>query len=271
MIDNLRCLFFTTENRVDLMSLTLKYFLKFNKNLKISVAINKIPINKVLPYSNQIEYLDGQTDIKSDKTHFTNTLKNVLPKIKEDYIFYFCDDYFLMSDINVDDLNKLMRFIDEENIDYFGFEEVGCGEMIETEPYISNNYPFDKNSLRIKNNNYRYLYSVQPTIWKKKSLFDLSSKFLNHSIHNIDETLSHIKKSNTFKCICNTLKSHYTYEHSIDNYFIIAYAELTRHGVFLHPDNGCPVTKDILAVKLIDKLIHEENILQKPEFLRFFI
>lgn len=271
MIDNLRFVFFTVEERLPILNLALKYYLK-HSNIKVSVIFNKMPADKKLLYTNRVEYLDGESNITtSERNHFTNSLKNTLPKIKEDYIFYFCDDYFLIKDIKIDDLNKLMKFIVNEDIDYFGFEEVGTGEILETSPYISKNYLFDTNTLRIKNNNYRYLYSVQPTIWKKKSLFDLSNKFPDCSIHHIDETTPSIRESNKFKCMCNTLKSHFTYEHTVDDYFIISYVELTRHGVFNHPRNNCPVADNTLSVNLINNLIEEENLLKRPEYSRFFL
>jgi hypothetical protein len=266
MIDNLRFVFFTNEYNIHLIELTLKYFFKYNnlENIKVSVISNNYKNYDNLPFKDKVEYLSGNVEFQYNGDHFSESLKNVLPNIKEDYIFFFCDDYFFISDTKFDDLNKLMTFIIEEDVDYFGFDDIAGSEIYGFNPYEKNNFPFSKENLYYRGNNYRYLYSVQPSIWKKNSLFELANKF-KFSLHGLDETLPFIKQDNTLKCFSNTSPSHFGYI-ELSDYFIIAYLEIIRHGVFYHSDNGFHLDQNYPVVKFINQLIQEENLQNKSDF-----
>lgn len=263
-LDNLRFVYFTNENNIPLLELTLKYFFKYNtlENIKVSVISNGYKNNK-LPYNDKVSYLNGNSSFESNGEHFSNSLKNTLPQIKEDYIFLFMDDYFFLNNTKFDDLQKLMTFISEEDVDYFGFDDVAGVEIYDWRPYEKENYPFGKESLYYRDNNYRYLYSVQPAIWKRKSLLELSNVW-KFSVHGLDETLSEIKEKNTLKCFGNNIRSHFTYN-DLTDYFIIAYLEVMRHGVLNHYKNGFHGI-DYPLFKFIDQLIIEEDLKNKPEY-----
>jgi hypothetical protein len=272
MLDNLRFVFFTNETNLELINLTLKYFFRFTSehNLKVSVISNKLnSLN--LPYTNKVDYLEGNVEFQHNGGHFGKTLINTLPLIQEDYIFFFCDDYFLVDKLQVDKLANLLSFINKENIDYFGFDDIAGEEILSFKPYDSIDYPFTEFKFYYRDNNYRYLYSVQPTIWKKESLFQLAQLFPNISLHNLDETLPEIKSQNTFKCVCNSLNSHFSYTPLHSNYFILSYIEAIRHGVFHYPDNGFYLSPDYTSVKFIQNLIQEENLKNNKSFDKFFI
>ncbi len=275
-IDNLRFVFFTHENNFHLLELTLKYFFKHNniKGIKVSVISNKIP-NINLPFSDQVEYLDGNEEFNPYGAHFSKSLKNTLSLVKEDYIFLFCDDYFFIRDTKWDDLEKLLNLIQDENIDYFGFDDI-AGEEVYTWPQFSSSHsPFPSNYFYIRDNNYRYLHSVQPTIWNKNSLINLVNKF-DFSLHGLDETLPLIKNNNNLKCLAkdNNLKcclsiTNFLLEGSeLDDldYFVIAYCEIVRHGVFYHPLNGFGIDRKLLVCQLIDAIISDENLLNNNKF-----
>jgi len=266
MIDNLRFIFFTNEYNIHLIELTLKYFFKYNnlENIKVSVISNNYKNYDNLPFKDKVEYLSGNINFKSNGGHFSESLKNVLPDIKEDYIFFFCDDYFFISNTKFDDLNKLMTFIVDENVDYFGFDDISGSEIYGFKPYEKDNFPFGKENLYYRDNNYRHLYSVQPTIWKKDSLLELANKF-EFSLHELDETLPNIQYNNTFKCFSNNLSSHSNYI-ELSDYFIIKYIEVVRHGAFYHSDNGFHLDQNYPVVKFINQLIQEEKLQNKPEY-----
>jgi hypothetical protein len=59
-IDNLRFVYFTNENNIPLLKLTLSNFFKYNnlENIKVSVISNNY-IDDILPYSDVVQYLNG--------------------------------------------------------------------------------------------------------------------------------------------------------------------------------------------------------------------
>ena len=269
-IDNLRFVFFTNECNIHLIKLTLKYFFKYNNldNIKISVISNNYNNVDDLPFKDKVEYLSGNVKFGHNGQHFSESLKCALPNIKEDYIFFFCVDYFFVSNTRFDDLEKLMSIIVNENIDYFGFSflsnELGC----EWKPFVPRNSSFPDDYFYYIDNKYRYLYSVQPTIWKKNSLLELANTY-NFSLHELDETLSVMKTQNTFKCVAKNNKLP-NYVNTLltlpENYFIISYCEIVRHGVFYHPLNGFHLDSNWVNVKFIDKLVQEENLTNNIAF-----
>jgi hypothetical protein len=271
-INNLRFVYFTNENNIPLLKLTLSNFFKYNnlENIKVSVISNNYT-DDILPYSDVVQYLNGNTPFNGQGNHFSNSLKNTLSKIKEEYIFLLLDDYHFIDDTKFSDLQKLMEFIVAEDVDYFGFDDVaanlnadGWSPYYEKWlPYENENYPFGKESLYYRDNNYRYLFSVQPTIWKRKSLMALCDRW-EFSLHGLDETLPQIKQENKLKCFGNSHRSHFTYKSS-DDYFVIAYVEIMRHGGFQHYKN-CNISPDDPVIIYIDQLIKEHDLLNKPEY-----
>lgn len=263
-IDNLRFVYFTNENNIPLLKLTLSNFFKYNNldNIKVSVISNNYN-DDILPYSDVVQYLNGNTPFHAQAKHFSNSLKNTLSEIKEEYIFLLLDDYHFINDTKFSDLQKLMEFIVAEDVDYFGFDDVPDLPADGWSPYEKENYPFGKESLYYRDNNYRYLYSVQPTIWKRKSLMELCDRW-EFSVHDLDETLPQIKQENKLKCFGNSQRSHFTYKPS-DDYFVIAYVEIIRHGGLQHYKN-CAISPDNPVVIYIEQLIKEHDLLNKPEY-----
>lgn len=270
-IDNLRFVFFTNENNTHLIELTLKYFFEYNnlENIKISVISNNYKDRSTLPFQDRVEYLSGDVGFCSGGGHFSESLKHTLSNIKEDYIFFFCDDYFFVSNTNFNDLKKVMNIVVNEDIDYFSFAETGCQEVVcEWKSFKPLSSPFPDDYFYFIDNDYRYLHSVQPAIWKKGSLIELVSKY-NFSLHQLDETLPVIKEQNKLKCIAKSHKiaTHVSTFCSLpETHFCISYCEIVRHGGFWHPKNNPSLSPDWLAVKLIDKLIQDENLLNNVAF-----
>lgn len=263
-ISNIRFVYFTNETNIPLLKLTLPNFFKYNnlENIKVSVISNNYA-DDILPYSNAVQYLNGSTPFHTNGKHFSNSLKNTLSKIQEEYIFLLLDDFFFINDTKFNDLQKLMEFIVAENVDYFGFDDVAGTEIYDWSPYEKENYPFGKGSLYYRDSNYRYLHSLQPTIWKRKSLMALCDRW-EFSVHELDETLPQIKQENKLKCFGNNQLSHFTYT-SPGDYFVIAYVEIIRHGVLQHYKNGFAGT-DYPVFSFIDQLINEHDLLNKSEY-----
>jgi len=262
---DLRFVFFTNEKNINFFSLTLKYFLSHVKeNEKISVILNKITQTD-LPYKDKVEYIDADVDFDSQGKHLGESLSKITTQFKEKYLFLFLDDYFLISNVNYEHLDSVMEIIDKENIDCFSFEYMGAEEFLHSIPFDTDN-KYLKNNLYIKTNKHRYLYSLQPSIWKNESLQKLYGEN-RVTLHEMDETMDNIKEKNELKCLSNTLDSFFN-QIDIQNreHFGIAYCELLRHGVFPTAENGFNVSEDEPMIKLIRKIIKEENLLGKEEF-----
>ena len=268
-LNNLRFIFYTNEKNLHLIELSLKYFFKYNtnSNVKVSVVSNKIIDFETLPFKDKVSYINADINFNSGGFHFSDTMKYALKEIKEEYIFFFCDDYFFTDYTKFDDLEKLLGMIINENIDYFGFDTVAGQEVYNWVPFKSTYSNFPEDYFYLRNNDYRYVYSVQPSIWKKTSL----QKIVNSndfSLHNLDETRKDLVQEN-YKCIakCNkaisTVNDFWPYS---GDYFVINYLESVRHGVFLHSINLSTSDSNYPVVRFNDKLIEEENLLQNLEF-----
>ena len=263
-INDLRFVFFTNEKSTHLMELTLKYFFKHNTVGNVSVIVNNITTDD-LPHKERVEYLNGKADFSSDGGHFAKSLRNTLPLINEEYVFLFMDDYFFAADSKTDQLRSVLDLMKCENIDYFGFEDMEDGYITPDKIFESNCSDIGKGNLFYKGNDYRYLYSLQPTIWKKSSLIEIVNKYPKLSAHEMDETEKEVKDENSLICLCNDLTS-FVNDKDVSDYFCIAYYELIRHGVFHVPENGFALPPDAPYIKFIRKLIDGEGLINNNKF-----
>jgi hypothetical protein len=270
IMDNIRFLFFTNENGSLLGELAVKHFLKHNKKegLKVSLVSNKFKDNS-FQFENKISYLSGDIEFQSNGGHFAQTLLKVLPQIEEEYIFFFCDDYFFTAETKYNDLIEILNILKNDNIDYFCPDD-GCKVngywSTFVEKYTPNYDTKFKDNLFLKNNSHQYLFSVQPCIWKKESLLNLLKTYDNISLHDLDNTLPIIKENNKLKCLISNLNSQLVYFDNNQDYFLIQYIEIIRHGCFLLPENGHYLNPNSNFVIFIKKLIDDEGLLYKPEF-----
>ena len=270
MINNIRFVFFTNEHNVKFAELCLKHFFKHNKRegLKITLLSNKF-IDNNFEHSDKVTYMESNIDKYSQGYHFGKSLLNLLQRIEEDYIFYFCDDYFFIDEIKYDDLEELLNMMVCDNIDYFGFDNVGGIYPInEFEKYTSQCINKYKEHFYFRRPDYQYLYSVQPCIWNRKSFIKILSRHENISLHDLDETKDYLVDG-SLKTIINDLNScfdHVNKKPTNDDYFIIAYNEIVRHGCFNIPENGKPINPNDNGVLFTYKLMEDEGMIYKPEF-----
>ena len=261
---NLAVVVYTNENNLPILQLFLDYFFKHNPNFNLPIYVVGNKFTKPeLPYSDKVKYLAGNVEFNSAGGHFSETLRNVLPQIEEDYIFYFCEDYILTYPIDQNSLTTLMQMIQYENIDLFSFGSV----------YPINNgfSSFDKQYFEIPlyyaDPNYRHTYNVQPGIWKKQSLLQLLNDNPSCSLHDMDNSI--LNNKDKYKVICTNLK---IYDGCCPpDYFVIGYKEVIRHGVFLLVDNGINSDKNNHIEIFVQKLIKDNNIHKKPEYDRYIL
>lgn len=270
-LKNIRFVFNTNEKNISILELALEYFLKYNNfhDVKISVISNGY-LTQDLPFKERVSYLDGKVPLGSDGSHFSQVMRNCLKLIEEEYIFFFCDDYFLIDYTKRDDLLKLLSIIKKQNIDYFCFDELAGSENPEVD-YKKIDSEYFNGSIFYRNNDYRYLFSVQPSIWKVKSYLEILEKYPKLSLHQFDETIKELKQNNIYNCACTNLDSHFSYKDITNDYFIIAYCELVRHGVFHIPENGFPINENCNSVKLIRHLCESKKLLGDDKYKKLFI
>lgn len=271
-MENIRFLFYTNENNQALVELCLKYFFKYNTNekLKVSVLSNGYK-NKDFHFNDRVNYLSSDINLNSTN-RFVDTIKYGLNNIEEDYIFFTLDDYFFRKEIKYDNLNKLINIMDCDNIDFLSFDTLylTTHEYLNWEKFKSNCDNSFEDQLIYRPNSFDFLYSVQPSIWRKSSLLNIVETCGNFSLHNLDKTIDVIKeKTKNYRNLSTNVISSFDFNDDIkkiDEYFLIAYSEVVRHGVFLIPENGYPSDIIYENAKFIYQIIENENLEAKPEF-----
>jgi len=265
---NLAVVVYTNETNLPILKLFLNYFFKNNPNFDLSVYVVANKFTKSdLPYQDKVKYLPGNVEFQCNGGHFSETLRNVLPQIKEDYVFYFCEDYISRDPIDIGALERLLNMIQDENIDMFTFGSVYAinhGYPVFNIDYEK--YEFDSGIFYTMDLNYQHAYTVQPCIWKKSSLLNLLKDNPSCSLHDMDNSI--LNNKNNYKIICTNFK---IYDGCCPpEYFIIGYEEVVRHGVFLLVDNGISSDRTNHAELFVQKVILDNDLHKNPEYDRYF-
>lgn len=283
----------TNEKVLPLVNLSLKYFDTFIglDNINISIVSNKFK-DCVFNYSDKVNYITPDVEYDGSGGHFEAVISNALNNIKEEYIFFFCDDYIITKQFDIEALLRLMQFIINEKVDYFSFSSCFVEREMQSNPLAkyrlcdnSEKYGFDKDAFYHFSENFLYLYSVQPCIWKRSSLLELLSYNKNVGIRTLDTSYIKDKKGkyrdqipNTgiycydkwavpddeyqFKKIC-TKYNIFDYSYNPD-FFIFNYIEIVRYGKIwqtLGENNWVQI--------IINQIIKDNDINNKSEFNQF--
>lgn len=288
---NVHFVIHANEKTLPIAGLCLSYFEKYCglDNINISVIGNKF-ITDNLPYKDKVNYISPNIDFDDGGHHFSPVLTKACNEIKEDYIFFFCEDYMLVEDVDFNALDKLVALMNGDNVDMFSFaaNQPAANNFQKYENNVK--YGFVENDIYHVWDGYMYQYSVQPCLWRKSSLLEL----LNHNptlrLHHLDT--SHIKgKAGTYRTIDHsgsaqkyvgwTEKDKYNHKilcprHMIFDYypeagqrFVINYIEVLKTGKFILPENS-RLAVDNRIVQLIFKMIDDNNLKNNPDFNRYF-
>lgn len=283
----------TNEMVLPLVNLSLKYFDTYIglDNINISVVSNKFK-DCNLNYSDKVNYITPYVEYDGSGGHFESVMSHTLNQIKEDYIFFFCDDYIITKQFDVEALARLVTFIKNENVDYFSFSSCFVEREMQNMPLAkyrlcdnAEKYGFEKDAFYHFSENFLYLYSVQPCIWKKSSLIELLSYNKNIGIRTFDTSYIKDKKGryrnqipNTgiycydewpdltdeyqFKKIC-TKYNIFDYSYQPDT-FIFNYIELVRLGKIWQT-----LGEHNWVQKIINQIIKDNDLFNNPEFHKF--
>ena len=258
---------YTNETNFPILELFLKYFFKHNPNFIYPIYVVSNNLTKTeLPYQDKVTYLSGNVEWNSQGKHFSQTLSNVLPQIKEEYIFYFCEDYILTNPIHVSALENLLKLMQDENVDMFSF--ASSYPVNHKWPLLDvecSKYSFEPNTFYSTDNQYKHAYSVQPCIWKKSSLQQLLIDNPEASLHDMDNSV--LNNKDNYKIICTNYK---IYDGCCPpEYFIMGYIEIIRHGVFLMALNGHDYIENTFQDEFLKQLIKETQLHTKPEYDKY--
>ena len=235
-IDNLAVVVYTNETYFPILKLFIKYFRRYcPANPHIYVVANNTK-NMKEQFDN-VTFLDGNVEFHANGNHFSHTMKNVLPLIKEEYIFWFCDDYMMTSEVDMVQLNNLFRFVKEQNIDMFTFATTQRSVLLECKPYEVDyeSYGLSGEAFVHIAMDYKHRFSVQPCIWKKSSL----ERVVNEndiSLHGLD--CSEVINPETYTIVGTPYIIYGDLCPTCPHKFAIQYIEIIRHGAFLLYWNG---------------------------------
>lgn len=280
MIDDFAFLVYTNENYLPIADLTMMEFDKWcpENSFKRYLVSNKFTDYQFT--TKKFISLESQTNFDGAGNHFGETLSKALVRIPEEYIFFLCDDYFVIDKPNLENLKDLLKIIKKSEIDFFSFASMGPN---------SNWQIFDEkegllSDIKLFNipESYQYRHSVQPCIWKKSSLLEILNHNKDLPIHHLDTTNILNKKGfgrefsyeksvwgeypnnegYGFKCICTDFKA---YDELFEyRYFIFPYVEIVRHGHF-------NLWSETHTKKLILKLIEERDLKNNQYYKKFLL
>ena len=170
-MNNLSLLTYTHTNTKDVHPAYFGRLEKYFPSLKNSF----VTCNEKIDYTNCIVYDDS-------KTHGTQMI-NALKQIPTDYVIYAQEDYILFDYVKVDELNKLIEYMEsDKEIPFIRLIQSGLGNV--TKQY--------NEDLAYLDSDWEYYFSTQITIWRKDILMQM---YLNSNPEKITSTEVHLVQS----------------------------------------------------------------------------
>lgn len=272
-------LIYTNEKYQPIADLTMG---EFNRHFPDNQIKRYIVSNRFVDYqfsTTNATFLDCDINFDGMGNHFGQTMIKALEKIEEEYVIFFCDDYMLIDRPDVERLKKLADFIKTKNIDFISFSSMLPKPNWEIFDMKFEDLP-ERNFYLIPEN-YQYLYSVQPCIWKKSSLQEILKYNPTMSLHDLDTTniknregihrqmhyesatwLPYTQGSQNYglKCVCTDFKG---YDELFEfEFFIFPYIEIIRHGFF-------NFWQETNTKRFIEKFIEEKDIKNNQQLKKF--
>lgn len=300
-VPNTHFVIYCNERTIPLAGICLKYFDKYVglDSINISVALNRFNDVSNLPYCDKVNYLSPQIPFDPGGHHFAPVMVHAIDSITEDFIFYFCEDYMLTSDLDFESLNKLINIFTNEKVDNYTFSSFQPENHNKTQqppnffklfPF-SEKYGFKSDELYYVGDGHMHQFSVQPCIWRKSSYKELFKYNPDCRLHHLDS--SHIKGKNgtyrdhhvgsldyylpwssnedyMFRTLCSKYMTFDYYPYA-NQKFIITYVEMVGHGKFTLPGRpGNNLAPDNWVQQKIFEIVNECDLRNKPEFDIYF-
>lgn len=262
-LDLLQTVIYTNNNSVPLAEIALSEFLYFAPNgfnpliLTNGLPINYTPTHPEAIYNTNVANKGGK--------QFSEVMLKFLKGINQKYIFLLLDDYITYKKFSKFDFNKLITFMEDNNVDYFSFDKK---QARLTEQF--NNYKneiYDDGLLNEISNIDIHRYSVQPCIWNRESFIRLLQKYPDIGIHTLetDETIAK-EDLKTIGFNWHILDPKIPITEGFEHHFVYSWAEVVRHGVFHTPENGFSRNYSDLPVQLVYALIKKYSLRENSYF-----
>ena len=285
-MNNISVLYYTSENYVPIVKLSIDEFNKFNQNIDIKKYLVSNDIKHNLDFSD-FQIINTLTPHCDSSTHFSEVMIKGLSIIETDYVLFMLEDFTLFTEIKKENLEKIVSVMSDEKIDHVSLMSY---DFKNWEVYNLDyaKYDLPQDIFLNLNTSYRHMLSLQPSIWNRKSLIKLlesnlklgSRDFDNSHVRNMKGELRHNMSGNfyvtkndfwdyDFKHLClnkTPYTSNYAFdERSVDgDYFLFLYSEIIRYGKFnlnTHRNNRF----------FLEKFLNEKNITsQHPLYYRYF-
>jgi len=253
-MNNLSVLYYTSENHAPIAKLSIDEFNKFNQNISFKKYLVSNNIKDNIDFSD-FQIINTFTPYCGGGTHFSEVMIKGLSMIDTDYVLFMLDDYTLFTEIKKENLEKIVSVMNDEKIDHVSLMSYNFKDWeIYNLDYSKYNLPQD--IFLNLNTSYRYMLSVQPSIWNRKSLIKLLENNEKLGLHHFDTSYVRNMKGELrhnmvgdfyetkndywdygFKHLClnkSDITSNYAFdERKVDgDYFLFLYSEIIRFGKF---------------------------------------
>jgi len=183
--ESISVLIYSSQNYLPIADLGTKEFNKFSKDLKIKkyLACNTFDIEYDFNYD-EFELLDANVQIQNDSRQFAKVMINSLKKIQTKYVMFMLEDMFLTKNIKKENLISILNVMEDHDINHFSLMAYSHDwKKLEID---YQKYNLDENIFLEIPDSYIYMFSLQPSIWKRESLLEIFENNQNISIHEYD-------------------------------------------------------------------------------------
>lgn len=187
---NVSVLIYTSQDYLPIADLSVNEFNKFSEgiNIKKYLTSNSFENEHNLKFES-FELLDCKIPVSIDSRQFPKVMLNALKHIESKYVLFMLEDMFLATSLNEKHLDTLIDIMDENEINHISlmsyFHDWKKLEIDYSKYGLENDF-----MLEIPDS-YLYMFSLQPSIWKRDSLIEIFEYNQNVSIHEYD--VSHIR------------------------------------------------------------------------------
>jgi hypothetical protein len=274
MIKNLSFVMYTNEKYLPIAKLSVDKVLEYFKlSVPKYLATNRLNKNFDLDYCD-FKIIDTNTPFKNDGSHFRNVMLTLLNNhVKTKYFLYFSEDYYLIKPFKINNLIKLLCYIEDKDIGYMSL--IGHPQFYGSKNNDTESYDLP-DIMQLNPMSYIYSFSMQPCIWNKDFFLQIIDSNQRLTLPILDTTNFKNRKNQPLSSgwdynwtphsfvFDSSLFGNYAFDthNGIDDYYILLYSEIVRGGKFnLNTHNNNKNT--------VNSIIKQYNITSNPIYQQF--
>lgn len=274
MIKNLSFVMYTNEKYLPIAKLSIDRVSEyFNLSVPKYLATNKLNKDFNLDYCD-FEIIDANIPFESDGSHFRNVMLTLLTNyVKTKYFLYFSEDYYLIKTFKINNLIKLLAYIEDKDIGYMSL--IGHSQFYGSKNNDTESYDLP-DIMQLNPISYIYSFSMQPCIWNKDFLLQIIDSNQRLTLPILDTTNFKNRKNKPLSngwdynwtphgfIFNNSLLGNYALDthNGIDDYYMLLYSEIVRGGKLnLNTHNNNKNT--------VKSIISKYNIRSNPIYQQF--